>query len=400
MLITHNLKIDLVRPTILPPVAAVQGDTNTRQVRCELYAAGQPWEPPAGAVAVARYGKVDGTVGRYDTLPDGTQAWSIHGNVITMTLCPQLLAVPGRQSMQISIIDGDDEVSTFTLSIDVSADPSKGAITSEDYVPNGSGVSMAQLATRLPQPDGDVSVGDYLKVAEVNASGRVVRMVRANPPTPVKGVDYWTPEERAALVLEVIDSVKVEYPEAHVIYGDIDGKNLITLHGDLPQGKYTLNFEDDAGNILGSVTMELGGPAYTNRADPTSADWAVDKRLNSSAELADAAGCHTTNFFPCKKGDVIRVKGLDIRYTDSGHSQNARAWFFKSDGNPCVGTYVVSDPKFVFDGVDTFTITLDGVTNIGGGNEIDIAKGRFSGMLIDGYAAEDIIITVNQEIIE
>lgn len=218
---------------------------------------------------------------------------------------------------------------------------------------------------------------------------------------PVKGVDYWTPEERAALVLEVIDSVKVEYPEAHVIYGDIDADKVITLHGTsaLPDGEYTFQFEgEDGTQAIGTITV--GGPAYTNLADPTSADWAVDKRLNSSAVLADATGCHTTNFFPCKKGDVIRIKGMDIRYTDSAHSQNARAWFFKSDGNPCVGTYVVSDPKFVFDGVDTFTITLDGVANIGGGNEIDIAKGRFSGMLIDGYAAEDIIITVNQGIIE
>ena len=217
---------------------------------------------------------------------------------------------------------------------------------------------------------------------------------------PVKGVDYWTEVDKAEIVAEVIQSVIIQYPEAHAIYGDINDNNIITLHGDLPKGKYTLNFEDDAGNILGSVNMELGGPAYTNRADPTSADWAVDKRLNSSAELVDATGCQTTNFFPCVKDDVIRVKGLDIRYTNSEHSQNARAWFFKSDGNPCVGTYVVSDPKFVFDGVDTFTITLDGVTNIGGGNEIDIAKGRFSGMLIDGYAAEDIVITVNQEIVD
>lgn len=137
---------------------------------------------------------------------------------------------------------------------------------------------------------------------------------------PVKGVDYWTEVDKAEIVAEVIQSVIIQYPEAHAIYGDIDDNNIITLHGDLPKGKYTLNFEDDAGNILGSVTMELGGPAYTNRADPTSADWAVDKRLNSSAELVDATGCQTTNFFPCVKGDVIRVKGLDIRYTNSEHS--------------------------------------------------------------------------------
>lgn len=216
--------------------------------------------------------------------------------------------------------------------------------------------------------------------------------------TPIKGVDYWTEAEKAAIVAEVIQSVKVEYPEAHVIYGDVDGNNIINIHGELPDGTYTLKYEDADGNTteIGSIT--IGGSAYTNLADPTSADWAVDKRLNSSAELADATGCHTTNFFPCKKGDVIRIKGMDIRYTDSAHSQNARAWFFKSDGNPCVGTYVVSDPKCVFNGTDMFTITLDGLTNIGGGSEEAIVKGRLSGMLFNGYTADDVIITVNQDI--
>lgn len=222
--------------------------------------------------------------------------------------------------------------------------------------------------------------------------------IKVNP--PVKGVDYWTPEERAALVLEVIDSVKVEYPEAHVIYGDVDANNIITLHGQLPDGVYTLKYEGEDGNAQAIGTITVGGPAYTNLAAPTSADWAVDKRLNSSAELTDADDCRTTNFIPCAEGDILRVKGLDIRYTDAGQSQKSRAWFFRADGVPAVGTYVADDPQCVFDGVDTFTITIDGLANIGNGIEADIVKGRLSGMLFPGYTDNDIVITRNQEIVD
>ncbi len=239
-------------------------------------------------------------------------------------------------------------------------------------------------------------VGQFLKVAGVDENGMPTKWEAVD--APAKGVDYWTEVDKAEIVAEVIQSVIIQYPEAHAIYGDIDDNNIITLHGDLSKGKYTLNFEDDAGNILGSVTMELGGPAYTNRADPTSSDWVVDKRMNSSAELVDATGCHTTNYFSCKKGDIIYVKGLDIRYTNSEHTQNARAVFFNTNGGACVGTYPLTEPKVVFDGVDMFTVTLDGLTNISGGSEEDVVKGRLSGMLFDGYTADDIIITVNEEI--
>jgi hypothetical protein len=208
----------------------------------------------------------------------------------------------------------------------------------------------------------------------------------------VRGVDYWTEADQESIIQQVIAALGTP------VFGRVDAENNIILSGALADGIYTIKYEDVEGNQTEIGTIEVGGVSYTNLADPTSEDWAVDKRLNSSAELADATGCQTTNFFPCVKGDVIRVKGLDIRYTNSEHTQSARAWFFDEGGTGIVGAYPASDSKIVFDGVDTFTITLDGLTNISGGHEEDVVKGRLSGMLFDGYTSEDIIITVNQEI--
>lgn len=216
--------------------------------------------------------------------------------------------------------------------------------------------------------------------------------------TPVKGVDYYTEADKDDIILAILDAL------GKSVIGEVDADNNIILTGSLVDGTYTLKYESEDGELteIGTITIgeEIVDTNSDNLADPTSSDWAVNKRMNSSAALVDATGCHTTNYFSCKKGDIIRVKGLDIRYTNSEHTQNARAFFFKEDGNACVGTYPLTDPKVVFDGVDMFTITLDGLDNIGGGSEPEIVKGRFSGMLFSGYTANDIIITVNKEITE
>lgn len=210
--------------------------------------------------------------------------------------------------------------------------------------------------------------------------------------TPVKGVDYWTEADKESIIREVITAIGTP------VFGTVDSDNNIILSGNLADGTYTLKYEDADGAVTEIGTIEVGGATYTNLADPTSEEWAYDSRLNSSAMVSYAAGCQTTNSFFCVKGDVIRIKGLDIRYTDSGQTTHARAWFYNATDDPVVGAYPVSDSMIVFDGTDTFTITLNGLTNIASGSEEDVVRGRLSGMLFAGYTAEDIIITVNEEI--
>lgn len=244
----------------------------------------------------------------------------------------------------------------------------------------------------------DIVGGHRITITDKNGTKTVDVMDGKDGQTPKKGTDYWDSEEKAEIVAEVIDSIKIEYPDTHVIHGDVDSNNTITIYGELADGNYVLKYEYADGSTTNVGTIKVGDVSYDNLADPASNDWAVNKRLNSSAELADATGCQTTNFFKCAKGDIIRVKGLDIRYTNSEHTQNARAFFFNATGYSVVGTYPLEDSKVVFDGDDMFTITIDGLTNFSGGKEEDIARGRLSGMLFAGYIADDVIITVNQEI--
>ena len=142
--------------------------------------------------------------------------------------------------------------------------------------------------------------------------------------------DYWTEVERAAIIAEVIDSVKVEYPEAHVIYGDVDANNNITIYGELAKGIYTLKYENTDGTVTDVGTIEVSGEneyTYTNQIHiSTDTDGSVfngtgyktKSRLGSSGTVSDIADTSASNpvfvtgFIPVKQGYVIRMKNCYI----------------------------------------------------------------------------------------
>lgn len=134
MTITHKLKMDFVHHGVTPRIDVVQGDINSRKIEMALFSGGVSWEIPADVTVSMRYGKPDGTKGIYDALPDGSTAWSIDENVISMTLAPQMLTVAGSVLAQIVMIRGIDLLATFALQINVAKDPSAGSLTSEDYI--------------------------------------------------------------------------------------------------------------------------------------------------------------------------------------------------------------------------------------------------------------------------
>lgn len=54
-----------------------------------------------------------------------------------------------------------------------------------------------------------------------------------------------------------------------------------------------------------------GMPLFTNRADPDSSDWQTDKRFSSSSgSISSCTGAIVSNTIVAKKGDIIRVQGL------------------------------------------------------------------------------------------
>lgn len=134
MIIVHKINMDLQIQSVPPRVNMVQCDTNTRVVAINLTSAGTAWQPSAVDNVLVRYRKSDGTGGSYDTLPDGTKAWSMNESEMCIWMAPQVLTAPGLVEVQAAMLCETECLATFCFQVTVEADPSFGAVESEDYV--------------------------------------------------------------------------------------------------------------------------------------------------------------------------------------------------------------------------------------------------------------------------
>lgn len=162
MIATTKRKMDLTQPDILPEVHLVQDDRYSRNVELLLYSNGIAFTLPEGCSALIRYTKPDGKTGTYDTMPDGSPAWSIQDNVLTLRLAPQVCTTPGKVTLMATLFSGDGELSSFSICLNVLARP-RGIRDSRDYI---------NITGFLPQP-APAQVGQFLKVSWVDEYGRV-----------------------------------------------------------------------------------------------------------------------------------------------------------------------------------------------------------------------------------
>lgn len=131
---TKQISLDMLAVGIPPAVEAKQNDT-ARVIAASLYAGGNVFDVPVGAIAVFRYRKPDGTAGFYDALPDDTPAISIERNVVTILLVEQVLTVPGDVQCEINLYNtAGEKLTTFTFCLRVQASVLTDAeIISSDY---------------------------------------------------------------------------------------------------------------------------------------------------------------------------------------------------------------------------------------------------------------------------
>lgn len=134
MNITHNVHIDLAfAPSgISLPIKVMQGDGYSRSIAFHLTSNGAPWTAPQDVGICVGYYKPDGTGGLYNTLPNGTLAWSIQDNVVSVAIAPQVMTVPGEVELAVSLLSGEAVISTFPVTLYVTPLPGYNG-TSENY---------------------------------------------------------------------------------------------------------------------------------------------------------------------------------------------------------------------------------------------------------------------------
>lgn len=158
MTVVERIKIDLSRP-LRNVIYAKQGDKNTRTVQIDLYSNGAEWVVPGGATCIVSYVKPDGTTGFYSFLPNGsTPAVSFSGNSLTVSLVPQMFLVPGSVSASVTMMVGEDRLSTFSFTIDVEEADVPVDEESEDYFNTG-----AKTITENPEiVNGAILFGNFI----------------------------------------------------------------------------------------------------------------------------------------------------------------------------------------------------------------------------------------------
>lgn len=152
MKIIHAITMHLDhRDTDAPVIDAVQGESG-RVIALSLFEKGKPWIVPTDATVQIRYCKPDMTGGIYDSMPDGSKAWSSKDNTVTFSLPDQVLAAAGTVSMQVAVTAEEIELATFQFYIRVESDPSLGALDSEDYINIGQWL-MAQILDAIERAE-------------------------------------------------------------------------------------------------------------------------------------------------------------------------------------------------------------------------------------------------------
>ena len=130
-----SVSLDFQSPNISTVVYAVQNDKLSRHIVAQLRDGSAPWTPPAGAGAVIRYLKPDGTGGFYDVDESNAAAISVSGSVATLTLAEQCTTVPGDVYMQLNFYGTDgSKLTTFAWILRVQKSVLTDAtIVSSDY---------------------------------------------------------------------------------------------------------------------------------------------------------------------------------------------------------------------------------------------------------------------------
>lgn len=168
MIITHKITMELTRYNVLSSIDVMQSDKYSRNLEVTLLASGQPWEIPEDATILIRYRKPDSKGGEYDTLPDGTTAWKIEGNVVTVALAPQVCTVAGRVKLAVALLKGDAEINTFVINLNVNPNPGANVAGSEGYY------YIKSLESRIEDLENDVAYSVLTLNAE--AVGYMVTM--------------------------------------------------------------------------------------------------------------------------------------------------------------------------------------------------------------------------------
>lgn len=204
MITTHKIKLDFNLQDTIPRIRAVQGDQYSRMVEISLHSNTAPWMIPENTTVLIRYRKPNRSIGVYDTLPNGESAFQTNDNVITMAIAPDLLTVPGDVSMIVSLICGEQILSTFEMVLEVQANHNSS---------NSCMGASGYISGLLPSPR-NAQAGQILAVDKIDGNGAVLATNTIDLP-PYNSIQSISQDTEASTNLETVYNVNLSDGTQH-----------------------------------------------------------------------------------------------------------------------------------------------------------------------------------------
>lgn len=136
--------------------------------------------------------------------------------------------------------------------------------------------------------------------------------------TPVRGKDYWTPNDKTEILQEVLEGLGTP------IVGTVDENNNIVLGGDLADGEYTLKYLNQGEYIeIGKLAISSGS---VDVPPDTTLNWSPGVKIDSStgAETTGNAGYSASDYIAVVSGytytvtkNTTRAEACKVCYYDA-----------------------------------------------------------------------------------
>lgn len=242
MQVIQNISMDFTVHGITPKIYGKQDDSGSmRAVAISLYSGGEAYPLTKNTGFMLRYKTAAGAIGLYDVLPDGSSAFSVDGNTVTVSLVDQIFAMPGNVECELRVIEpetvvysGDTvtqtsgTISTWTWIVEVERSNVGDATIPSDYINvlSGYAATAVQAAAEAKESASSIDASTLMKLSDYDASGIVkeaggiAAYVQANAPkvNVVNSVNSSSTTDAASAA-----SVKKAYDKAESVELKTDG---------------------------------------------------------------------------------------------------------------------------------------------------------------------------------
>ena len=160
-----------------------------------------------------------------------------------------------------AISKAQPDLSPYAKKTDI---PSLNGYATESYVDNA--VSAIEIPEAINGKDGGyyvpsvngegvlswtASAANMPNISNANIKGSTGEAGKDGY-TPIKGVDYWTENDKETIIQEVIDALGTP------VFGRVDADNNIILTGNLADGTYIIKYEDSENGLIDIGALDLG----------------------------------------------------------------------------------------------------------------------------------------------